>query len=899
MRVLATQGRRAAAFAQYERCRQVLDEELGVEPDAETVHLYQQLKRESSVVTETPHALDAPRPIAHNLPEIATPFFGRETELAQISQQLEAGSYRLLSLVGPGGIGKTRLAQEAARANLHRFPDGVYVVPLAAVHTAEDVPLAIAEELGMTLVTSDQAVHQQVLAKLRRKTMLLVLDNLEQLLADTETSAKLIDLLRSLLQQATGLTLLVTSREHLDVQIEDIYHVHGLPVPHESDLATASQFAAVRLFCERVYRRHKSFKLTADNLPHIRAICQLVEGMPLGLELAATWTHRLDWARLVTELEHNAIRLHTTLRDMAPQHHSLAIAFDHSWRLLRPAEQDVLRQLAVFAGGFSRTAAQQVTGASLVTLTRLSYKSLIRTAGSDRYDMHTLVWQFAREKLHDQAALEQTTRQHHGDYFLTLVGTRSDALHGATPHLAMTDIRRDLDNIRQAWQWCLDRGDVAALWTSGCLVGLSRFFQASGLSAEGERLFRQALQRLDTVGTDGDPQPLRQHLLVELAELLIRQSKFNSAIACATEALALAESRHDLPGQARGRQVLGYAYDRHSHSALAHDHLEAGLKLVRQTGQTALEGEILRHLGNNTISMGDRSRGERYLQEALHIHRSIGNRAQEQAVLLYLGVSRADQYDHLSAWNYYQQALQLVQTTGDRYLESRIENALGFELAAMGNLDAAVPHHQRSRQIAQEIDDPTQESHALHNLCTVKRKQGRLEEAEAYGREALRLGQVHQLVEPEACAWLHLGYVLLERAQLAAAATAFDHSRTSWLTLDQMPLVIEATAGLAAVAWHRGDPDEALAQTETVLNYLDTQPLYGGDEPFQVYVTCYQILHAHDDPRAAQILAEARQQIESRLALLPDEQTRHAFLTNIPAHRTLMGDHHKAGAGPA
>ncbi|MFP4441344.1 MAG: tetratricopeptide repeat protein [Chloroflexaceae bacterium] len=345
--------------------------------------------------------------------------------------------------------------------------------------------------------------------------------------------------------------------------------------------------------------------------------------------------------------------------------------------------------------------------------------------------------------------------------------------------------------------------------------------------------------------------------------------------------------------------MLGYAYDRQGHSSTARDQLEAGRRLAQQTGQTALEGEILRHLGNATIKMGDRALGERYLQEALHIHRSIGNRAQEQTVLLYLGVSRAEQHDHLKAWTYFQETLHLVQITGDRYLDSRIENALGFELAAMGQLEAAITHHQRSRQIAQEIDDPAQESHALHNLCTVGRKQGHLETAEAYGREALRLGQVHQLADPEAYAWLHLGYVLLEWAQLAAAATAFDHSRTSWLTLGQMPLAIEATAGLAAVAWHRGDPDEALAQTETVLNYLDTQPLYGADELFQVYVTCYQILHAHNDRRAADLLAEARRQIESRLALLPDEQTRHAFLTNIPAHRALMGDHHKAGAGPA
>lgn len=888
MRLLAQQGQRAAAVAQYDLCRRMLVDELGIEPDTETVQLYQQLKQGATIRTDADHAVDARSPIAHNLPEMATPFFGREPELAQISRRLHEGSYRLLSLVGPGGIGKTRLAQEAARENLHRFPDGAYFVPLAAVHKVEDVPLAIAEVLGCTFVESDQSVHQQLLTKVRLKKMLLVLDNLEQLLVDDARSSSLVEFLLCLLKQASDLTILVTSREHLDVQIEDIYPLHGLPVPAEVDLATAGRSAAVRLFCERVHRRQKAFKLTDTTLPHVLAICRLVEGMPLGIELAASWVHSGDVSSLTTELAQNLIWLETTSRDTMPQHRSLATAFEHSWRLLTPAEQDTLRQLAVFAGGFSPPAVQQVTGASRLALTRLVYKSLVREAGSERYDMHNLLRHFALEKLNEKPQLAQATRRRHSVYFLTFVGKRSDALHGASPRLALTEIQRDLENIRQAWQWYLDSGDFAILGQSDCLAGLSRFFQLSGLSAEGERLFRQALAGLDSSGSDGDLQTFRQHLLFELAELLIRQSKLNAAIDCANKALTLAVSRQDVPGQARCRQVLGYVYDRHGQSATAREHLEAGLLLARHSGQTALEGELLRHLGNTTISLGDRACGERYLEHALHIHRSIGNRAQEQAVLLYLGVSRANQYDHLMAWNYYQEALQLVQATGDRYLEARIENALGFELATIGQLEAALAHHQRSRQIAHEINDPAQESHALHNLCTVNRKQGRLETAEASGREALRLAQVHQLADPEAYAWLHLGYALLELEQLAAAALAFDHSRAGWRTLNRTHLAMEATAGLAAVALQRGDLDEARAQTDSVLNYLATHQLYAADEPFQVYLTCYQVARTQNDPRAAQVLTEAHQQIAARLALLPDEQTRHAFLNNIPAIRGLL-----------
>jgi predicted ATPase len=458
MRLLNGQGQRGAALAQHEACRQVLADELGVEPDAETLLLYQQIKSGAQLkpVAEAPAAGLAA--ITHSLPESVTPFFGREEELAQIAGRLHDGTYRLLSIVGPGGIGKTRLALQAARENLHLFPDGAHFVPLAPVRTAGEVPAVIVAALGLSLGESALSPRRQLLTELRGKRLLLVLDSLEHLLHAEDDAAQVVEILLGVLRQTPGITLMVTSRQRIDVQAEDVYRLRGLPVPGPDGLIEAAQFASVRLFCDRAYRLHKSFRLTDGNLEHVVRICSLVEGMPLGLEVAATWVRDPGLADLVAALDTSLDTLETTMRDVAPQHRSIRAVFDHSWRLLTPAEQDWLCQLAVFRGGFSLEAAQAVAGVTPIVLTRLRYKSLVRGAGGSRYHMHQLLQRFALERLSHKPELENETRQRHSDYFLAYVGQHAEALRGEELQSALAEIGADLDNVRQAWDWAVEEG---------------------------------------------------------------------------------------------------------------------------------------------------------------------------------------------------------------------------------------------------------------------------------------------------------------------------------------------------------------------------------------------------------------------------------------------------------
>lgn len=363
MLLLASSGQPGAALAQYETCRRILDDELGVRPAPETTALYERLRVAGAGRTTAPPevagAAPPPPPVEFrqalrpDLPSPFTAFVGRDAGLAQIRARLREPACRLLTLAGPGGIGKTRLALAAAADLRDAFADGVYFVPLAPVSAPQHMAAAIAGALGYAQDQGDPTAV--VLRHLRGKTLLLVLDNVEHQLAD-------VDLLLAILAAAPAVTLLVTSRERLALQAEHLLDVRGLPYPPATPDGAAA-YDAVRLFVDRARQARADFALSADNAPSIARICRLVEGMPLGLELAATWIRTHTCQEIATELADSLDFLATSLRDVPERHRSLRAVFDHSWHLLAPNERAILPQLAIFRGGFLLEAAHAVVGA--------------------------------------------------------------------------------------------------------------------------------------------------------------------------------------------------------------------------------------------------------------------------------------------------------------------------------------------------------------------------------------------------------------------------------------------------------------------------------------------------------------------------------------------------------
>jgi len=414
------------------------------------------------------------------LPIPTTSFVGRSNELARIAALFADPNCRLLTLLGPGGIGKTRLALQFA-ADQRSFTDGVYFVHLTPVSSLDLVPSAIASALQITLFDSID-LRPQLAEYLREKYLLLVMDNFEHLLEG-------VDLLIDLLQAAPQVKFLVTSRERLNLQEEWVLALDGLSFPENTALLPLESYSAVQLFAQRARQMQTNFLLD-ENAEAVRKICQQVEGMPLGLELAATWLRAMNPQQITAHMESNLGFLTTPLRNVAERHRSLYRVFEQSWKLLLTDEQNVLMRLSVFRGGFDLEAAQQVAGASLAILAGLADKSLIRVNREGRYDLHELLRQFAEGQL-EAAGATEATRSSHSAYYLRFMERHDDDLKGRRQQAGLHEIRSDLENIQAGWQWAIDH-EQHTLITTPVLDCLMNFAEMSNRLIEVRKLLKQA-----------------------------------------------------------------------------------------------------------------------------------------------------------------------------------------------------------------------------------------------------------------------------------------------------------------------------------------------------------------------------------------------------------------------
>jgi DNA-binding SARP family transcriptional activator len=394
MRLLVLNGQRCAALAHYDACRRILAAEFGVEPEPATVALQQQIRAgELSPPTTGRLAASALPALAtsallrhqHNLPSETTPFFGRERELAWLRGMLQDPVNRLVTVTGPGGVGKTRVVLAAVRA-ASGYEQGVCFVPLAERRAGMLAP-ALADALGLALQQSGQLIKY-----LRDKQMLLVLDSMEHLLAEA-------GLIGDLLRGAPRTTILISSREPLGFQAEYVLRLEGLPTCPVADDSTALSSSSVQLFAERAQRSAPCFTLGAHNLADVVRTCELVEGLPLAIELAAAWAKRLAASEIAAAIARDPDFLTTALRDVPARHRSMREVFEDSWRLLSAIEQRTLVQVAEFGSIFSHAMALASTAVASPVLDALVDKSLLRRAEYGWYQHRVLLRPFALEKL--------------------------------------------------------------------------------------------------------------------------------------------------------------------------------------------------------------------------------------------------------------------------------------------------------------------------------------------------------------------------------------------------------------------------------------------------------------------------------------------------------------------
>lgn len=731
------------------------------------------------------------------LPEQLTPLVGRASELAELVARLYQPNVRLVTLVGAGGMGKTTLALAVAQAIADTAPsfptppyaDGIFFVALAPLTSAAALPAAIATAVGLTLQGSD--LRQALLQQVRHKQLLLLLDNVEHLLRDaneTERSADRgvapgggIEFISELLQAAPGVQILATSRERLTLRGEHLYPVQPLAFTEQATLAAAVNAPAVQLFVQSAQRSDAGFALTQENLPIVLHICRLVQGIPLGLELAAANVELLPLAEIANEIERSAEFLAVDWHDMPERQRSMRAVFDWSWRLLTEADQHTLCQLALFRGGFTRTAALQIADAGLPALTRLLRKSLLQrveSEGGERFQIHELLRQFAAQQLAAEPQVEQAVRRAHATYYLQWLAAQEADMIGPRSTAALQAIETELGNINGAWLWAVAARDATLLGAG--VVSLHHFYSLKGRAPEGVALFAQATTHLGEQPLDAAHTLTFWRICTFQAALLIEVAEF-----------------------VRARPLL-----------------EASLPVLRELGTAAETAFCLSTLGLLAYRTGDYQAAKAHGQAAIALYNDLDDTRGLATTGNNLGHVYADLGDYAAARQMHEESLARRRANHDHYGIVYSLNNLGSVAARSQAFAEAQQLYAEAMTLAQTIDFRPGISLGFLN-------QGALAYWRGDAATALQLAQQAVTVTQEVNDHRNLAWALVNRGNAyvglgndAAAAHDLQEAARLAFSLRAVPRTLAALTSLAALKAKTGD----LAHAVELLAFCRAHP---------------------------------------------------------------------------
>jgi len=874
MRALYAQGQRGTALNQFQTCETVLLEELGVEPEAETVLLRQEIQAETLIVSKPSVASTN-----YSLPEVTTPFVGREPELEQLNQRLTERNYRLISLVGPGGIGKTRLAIQAARTQVDAFRDGVYFVPLDGVQKAAEIPAAIAEVMGVTFTGSAESPQAEMIQVLQDKQILLVIDNLEHVIDEGA------DYLLALIRSAPDLVLLVTSRERLNSQVEDLFRLRGLPYPEPDDDRNGGRYAAVRLFVDRAHRLNKSFGLTDANMHDVGTICRLVEGLPLGVELAATWIRDFSVQQIAASLQEDFDLLETDLRDISPRHRSVATVFEHSWALLTENEQVVLAQLSIFRGGFTMAAAKAVTGASPMLLTRLRYKSLLRGRGNGRYTMHELLRQLSQRKLQETDVLGYQVEAKHSRYFLTRLAHEAPKFNSAEAAQTGALLRLELDNIRQAWRWAVDHAAFDLLQQSA--ESLTIFFYHEGLVFEGAKLLQTAVDAVSAAG--GEEGFLLPLLLTKQIKLLEDLRSLEEIVVIIEQILSLTAQKPEL-AHMEAEAYLTWAkvsLEKITDPKQSKVYLDKAAAIAEKVNDGELTAHLLSQIGRNYIFDGKFDEAVIELNKSLAIFEELDHFPGQAAVYSNLAPAYAEAFILGSGLFCDRKALSLYTQIDNRVKLGHAHNNLGETYLLLGAYAQAKDHFEKGLEIYRRQGNKGSEANTLSPYATALKGLGQTDAAENYYRLAIAMQKELQLNFCLRFSLLDWGAFQLEQGWLMEAELTLDEALELNNDIDHIRVTTQAQ--LATIYLAQGNRmDEAFALVDIVWQAIAPNEGKGLPFPIKTMYECYLVFKVCGDERAATALQMAADVMKRTAVEIEDPQMRTSFLNDVPVNKIIF-----------
>jgi predicted ATPase/DNA-binding XRE family transcriptional regulator len=672
-----------------------------------------------------------------NLPVPPTLFVGRDKELARLTDLLEDPACHLVTLVGLAGIGKTRLSVQAAHRHMSRFADGVFFVSLASLASHKMIGAAIGNAIGLEF-RGGADPEEHLLFNLQKKRMLLVLDNFEHLIEGAGFLAEII-------QTAPGIQLLVSSRERLNLQGEWVFEVPGLPYPvnpRESSLEQAKAYESVQLFLQSALRANPRFTLNEANWKDVSRICSMLEGMPLGIELAAAWVRVLSCQEIANEIKKNLDFLRSSARDVPERHRSLRAALDHSWELLSLREKAVFSRLAVFGGGFCKEAAREVAGADLEEITSLLDKSLLKRVGEKRYDLHELVRQYTNTHLQSDTQQYTQTRDRHSTYYAALLEKWAGRIRSPKQVEILADMETEMDNVRRAWNWMVAHRQTDDIKRS--LRGLWHFHEIRARFWEGAALFGEGVAALEWRDEAGVEQPAQRLALMGQVQaqqgyFLAHLDRYEEAGELLHQSVAVLRSNTDRVAFAEALTYLAYMKYRMSAFVESRQYAQESLDINR-----ALDNQLgivfcLVILSYIHLAESDYEQAYTLSSESLAICRAVlGDPHGTADCLITLTAAARRLGRHAQARQWAEEGLEISKALNDRWGMAQTLRQLGILCLELGETEQAENLLRQSVAKSREVCDLTLMATVFINLGVVAGMKREAGKSKQYFLEALK-----------------------------------------------------------------------------------------------------------------------------------------------------------------
>jgi predicted ATPase/DNA-binding SARP family transcriptional activator len=726
MLLFARMGQRSAALRQYEVCRHFLLEHLDLLPDEETDSLHRRIRemRSSSYSTIEP----------------TTPLIGRDSELSRLKRLLSDPYTRLVTITGPGGIGKTRLALQLLKDIVERdvglFLNGAVVLELNGVHSTDKFLSVFEDAFHLTLQMGIDK-KTQIIQYLKDKELLIILDNFEQLVDDDS-----LYYLTTLLKETQNVKFVATSRRKLNLSSEVVLSLKGLSYPDPTqnirvDNLLEQKYGAVNFFLLRLRQSKPDLVFSEEDIQAVVRLCQLVEGLPLALLLAAAWGDSLSIPEITAAVDGNLDFLRVEWQDLPKRHRSMRAALNVSWNFLEPEERQVFSHLSIFHGGFSLEAAQAIAGASQEVISSLVNKSILNyDVDKRRYSLHELLLQFGSEKLAQNNLKKKTLQDRHSQFFSQIIRKIFPIPDKQDEKAVLYELEREIDNYQEAWRNACKKGRTGEILDlSG---GLHFFLTGRALYQQGIKLFEFAFYLISD--QESSNPLLDAYISAYLGDIVALSGDWEKGRELLKRALDAVENAvkseiYILHLKAFILSRLG-AFTPNAEEAK--DYLECSLALLNELGDERQGAYVLAKLGDMTRITGDLEGAKDLLEESLRLQEAV-NSPQKINTMVILGLHALRMGDLEKSAYLFREAAALARKQDNKDLLAAALEAQGMGRGYSGNFQEAIKSFEQSLKIRQEMSQKANISNCCAFIGLTKLHLGLTKEARVIAQQAYSL----------------------------------------------------------------------------------------------------------------------------------------------------------------